>query len=140
MKNSIIYSIANIDKAVSEISNLFLRYSIFTFTGDLGTGKTTLIKNILINNGITDLITSPTFNIVNIYNHKFYHFDLYRIKTDQEFFSNGFHEILFQTGIIIFIEWPEIILRSKDFANLKICKINIEYLSETERVLTYILD
>lgn len=140
MKNSIIYSLNTIDKAVSVISDLFQKYSIFTFTGDLGSGKTTLIKKILVQNGVTDLVTSPTFNIVNIYGNKFYHFDLYRIKSDQEFIANGFHEILSQTGILIFIEWPEIILNSKDFLNLKICKIKIEYISETKRFLTYILD
>lgn len=137
MENSITYSLDTIDHAVNKINKLLPKYNIFTFTGDIGAGKTTLIKKLLINNGVTDIITSPTFNLVNIYNHKFYHFDLYRLKSAQDFFSQGFHELLSEPNSWFFIEWPEIILNNPEITNQPICNIDIEYVSPTERRLSY---
>lgn len=139
MKNSLTYSLDTIDKVVVELSSLLPYCSVFTLTGDLGAGKTTLVKKILLYNGVKDLITSPSFNIVNCYDQKFYHFDLYRIKSDNEFILNGFHELLYQPNSWVFIEWPEILLNNNDILNTKICKINIEYINETERSLTYFI-
>lgn len=133
---TITYSLENIDTVVQEITKLLKNYKIFTFTGDIGAGKTTLIKKLLKHLGVTDVITSPTFNLLNIYNNKYYHFDLYRLKSDKDFFAQGFHELLSYPDSWFFIEWPEIILDNKEIAKEKICKINIEYINPDERKIT----
>ncbi len=89
-------------------------FSIITFQGPLGTGKTTIIKNILKQCGIHENITSPTFGYVNSYTNDqgvtFHHFDLYRINSIENFLALGFNEYFYQKNSICLIEWPEIIL------------------------------
>jgi tRNA threonylcarbamoyladenosine biosynthesis protein TsaE len=81
---------------------------IFLFYGDMGAGKTTLIKSLCRNLGSNDNITSPTFAIVNEYDapDKIYHFDFYRIKNQMEALDIGCEEY-FYSGHYCFIEWPE---------------------------------
>lgn len=84
---------------------------IILLKGDLGAGKTTLVKIILENLGVNESVTSPTFNIVSTYptlsGKSIHHFDLYRIKTIDELYEIGFEEYL-DSGLICLIEWPEI--------------------------------
>jgi tRNA threonylcarbamoyladenosine biosynthesis protein TsaE len=113
------------------------KYSIFTFSGPLGAGKTTLIKEILHQAGVKDVITSPTFTYLNSYKNSdekiFHHFDLYRLKDQDSFSSAGFDEILNKDTekekSYFFIEWPEIInpLLQDPVLKTKICKINLNY-------------
>ena len=81
---------------------------IFLFYGDMGAGKTTLIKALCGELGSTDVITSPTFSIVNEYAgpNKIYHFDFYRLKNQSEALDIGCEEY-FYSGSYCFIEWPE---------------------------------
>jgi tRNA threonylcarbamoyladenosine biosynthesis protein TsaE len=82
---------------------------VFVFYGEMGAGKTTLIKSLCRELGVTDNISSPTFAIVNEYravNNTIYHFDFYRLKTETEAMDMGFEEYLY-TGNYCFIEWPE---------------------------------
>ncbi|MGZ3757611.1 MAG: tRNA (adenosine(37)-N6)-threonylcarbamoyltransferase complex ATPase subunit type 1 TsaE [Mucilaginibacter sp.] len=82
---------------------------IFLFYGDMGAGKTTLIKSICHVLGSNDNITSPTFAIVNEYSagtDKLYHFDFYRLKDQTEAMDMGCEEY-FYSGRYCFIEWPE---------------------------------
>jgi tRNA threonylcarbamoyladenosine biosynthesis protein TsaE len=81
---------------------------IFLFYGDMGAGKTTLIKALCSELGSDDNITSPTFSIVNEYAgpHKIYHFDFYRLKNQNEALDIGCEEY-FYSGRHCFIEWPE---------------------------------
>lgn len=79
--------------------------------GDMGSGKTTLIKAITKTLGSIDEASSPTFSIVNEYktaNDKIYHFDLYRLKNLEEAYNFGIEEYLYSNHWVI-IEWPEII-------------------------------
>jgi len=82
----------------------------FAFYGEMGVGKTTLIKALSLQLGVTDLVSSPTFSIVNEYkaneNTKIYHFDFYRIKDEEEVFDIGYEEYFFSNAYC-FIEWPE---------------------------------
>lgn len=81
----------------------------FAFYAPMGAGKTTFIKAICEELGSTDVITSPTFAIVNEYtanNFPIYHFDLYRIKKLEELYDIG-AEDYFYSGNPCFIEWPE---------------------------------
>ena len=82
------------------------------FDGDLGSGKTTLIKNISIKIGSKDNVSSPTFPIVNVYesnNEKIYHADLYRIDNILDLNEIGFFEIISEKKWI-FVEWPKKII------------------------------
>jgi len=77
--------------------------------GDLGAGKTTFIKELCKNIGIHNIVSSPTFTILNEYRHDLitvFHFDFYRIKDPVEIFELGFEEYFFSDHYV-FIEWPE---------------------------------
>ena len=123
-------------------------YSIFTFTGPLGAGKTTLIKELLKQCGVKETITSPSFTYLNIHKTKdgktFHHFDLYLLKNEESFASVGFEEILFKntqgTNSFALIEWPEIIkplLQGKKLKN-SVCEISLSY--KTENINTRIIE
>jgi tRNA threonylcarbamoyladenosine biosynthesis protein TsaE len=84
---------------------------VFAFYGSMGAGKTTFIKAICEELGVEDVITSPTFAIVNEYSlstNTIYHFDFYRIKKLEEVYDMGFEDY-FYSGALCFIEWPELI-------------------------------
>ena len=79
------------------------------FYGTMGVGKTTLIKEISKQLGVTDIINSPTFSLINEYeivNDKIYHFDFYRIKTEEEALDIGIEDYFFSEYWKL-IEWPE---------------------------------
>ena len=76
----------------------------------MGAGKTTFIKSICRTLGVLDIVNSPTFSIVNVYESRnkgfLYHFDFYRMKTPEEIFDIGYEDYLF-SGNYCFLEWPE---------------------------------
>ena len=87
------------------------------FDGDLGSGKTTLIKNISMKIGSKDNISSPTFPIINIYqsnNEKIYHADLYRIDNITDLNEIGFFDII-NEKTWIFVEWPQKIIQYLEY-------------------------
>ena len=101
--------------------------------GDLGTGKTTLVKEIIFALGVKEKVKSPTFTIIEPYelnNENIYHVDLYRIIDPTELEIIGLREYLNESNAIIFIEWPE-----KSYGYLKKfdLKISLKQLSENER-------
>ncbi len=101
--------------------------------GDLGTGKTTLVKEIIFALGVKEKVKSPTFTIIEPYelnNKNIYHVDLYRIIDPTELEIIGLREYLNESKAIIFIEWPE-----KSYGYLKKfdLKISLKHLSENER-------
>ena len=80
----------------------------FAFYGNLGAGKTTLIKAFCEVLGVVDAVTSPTFTLINEYQGKsslIYHFDFYRIESETEAYDMGCDEY-FDSGAYIFVEWP----------------------------------
>lgn len=114
---------------------------MLTFSGDLGAGKTTFIRSLV--EGATHLssreITSPTFNYLHIYHgaNTVYHFDLYRLKTARDFFSAGFSDYLEVDGICC-IEWAEKIIPHLKTLNLPYwVHIDIEHVSEEERIFSF---
>ncbi|HZY36039.1 MAG TPA: tRNA (adenosine(37)-N6)-threonylcarbamoyltransferase complex ATPase subunit type 1 TsaE [Mucilaginibacter sp.] len=95
--------------AASELVAFSENSRIFLFYGEMGAGKTTLIKSVCEYLGVTEPVTSPTFSIVNEYqgrDEKIYHFDFYRLKNETEALDMGYEEY-FYSGAYCFIEWPE---------------------------------
>ena len=86
---------------------------IYAFNGKMGAGKTTLIKAFCEELGVEEVVTSPTFALVNEYNSKdnnpVYHFDFYRIKKIDEVFDIGYEEYFYSNNYC-FVEWPELVL------------------------------
>lgn len=81
---------------------------VVVMKGALGVGKSVFVRGVIEQLGVTDVIPSPTFTIVNEYMGKFkiFHFDLYRINDPFELYETGFEEYIYSDGIT-FIEWPE---------------------------------
>src|SRR5579864_9220004 len=108
---------------------------IFLFYGDMGAGKTTLIKSLCECLGVHEPVTSPTFSIVNEYegeDTRVFHFDFYRLKNQSEALDMGYEEY-FYSGNYCFIEWPE---KIADLLPPHYIRINIQVLDSNERLLT----
>ena len=106
---------------IGEAARLFVdqigNRRVFAFYGSMGAGKTTFIKAVCEALGVKDVITSPTFAIVNEYSlprqsvgdgGRLFHFDFYRIKKLEEVYDMGYEDY-FYSGSLCFIEWPELI-------------------------------
>lgn len=92
-----------------ELVRMFPEFPVFLFSGQLGAGKTTLIREICQHLGVDGPVSSPTFSIVNEYicnNGAIYHFDLYRIKSPGELLDIGWYEYV-DSGRLCLVEWPE---------------------------------
>jgi len=109
----ITYDLASLEQITAPIIQFKNQIKIFAFEGSLGVGKTTVIQAICSHLGVTESVVSPTFTYVNRYKDSIgktiYHFDLYRIKTLEQFYLLGFEEYLVENNAICFIEWPEVI-------------------------------
>lgn len=101
---------------LSKVSDLLIswrdKYNIIAFYGNMGAGKTTLIKNLCSKLGVQDEVNSPTFALVNEYQtdtlDSIFHFDFYRIKSLEEVFDIGYEDY-FYSGSLCLLEWPELI-------------------------------
>ena len=98
--------------AAQKFLSHFRQHRIFAFYGSMCSGKTTIIKAICRALGAVDIVSSPTFTLVNEYRtakgESLYHIDFYRIKKLEEVFDFGIEEY-FYSGSYCFIEWPELI-------------------------------
>ena len=108
----IIKDIEHIREAAREFIENMGEARVFAFYGKMGAGKTTFVKAICEELGVDDVITSPTFAIVNEYTaaegDSIFHFDFYRIKRLEEVYDMGYEDY-FYSGALCFIEWPELI-------------------------------
>ena len=115
---------------VQELLKLFGEKKIVAFYGSMGVGKTTFIKILCEALGIKDVVTSPTFSIVNEYQtpsrEKVFHFDFYRINSEAEAYDMGYEDY-FYSGAYCFIEWPE---KIESILPVDIIKINISIQNE----------
>ncbi len=103
-------SVDNLDKVAIKLLNTYPDIRIFAFYGKMGSGKTTFIKSLCKISGVTDIVNSPTFSIINEYKtdggDSIFHFDFYRIKKQEEVLDIGYEDYFF-SGSYCFIEWPE---------------------------------
>ena len=113
------------------------RSRVFAFYGKMGAGKTTFVKALCEELGCDDVITSPTFAIVNEYTdgeqQPVYHFDFYRIKKLEEVYDMGYEEY-FYSGALCLIEWPELI---EDVLPDDTVCVTIEEQADGSRLLTF---
>jgi len=130
--------LTSIPDAAKQILEYTVPHKKFAFYADMGVGKTTLIKELSLQLDVVDLVSSPTFSIVNEYQtenkSRVYHFDFYRIEEEREAYDMGYEEYLFSHDYC-FIEWPEKI-PSLIGEDIVIVKMHIE---ETKRVIEVII-
>lgn len=100
--------------------------TIVTLKGDLGAGKTTLVKHLLVLVGVKETVVSPTFVLMKQYTpnkglwKKIIHIDAYRFETPKEILSLGWKELEKETGTLILLEWPEKIAGQISHVDFKI--------------------
>ena len=137
MEISLQYKLEDTSKIAVKILEYLSKIKLILFYGEIGAGKTTLIKEICKLLLIQDEISSPTFSIVNEYltlnEQKIYHFDLYRLKTQEDLEGIGFSEYLSSKSLSI-IEWPEIAVNY--FAGRQAVIINLSHSSLDTRKIT----
>ncbi len=128
MKTGFEFNLSEIDKAAQFVLNKAENARVLAFYGEMGAGKTTLIKAICNQLQVVDEVTSPTFAIIYEYNSKtgknVYHFDFYRIKDLNEAQNLGCDDY-FLSGSYCLIEWPQKIepLLPDDVLKIEICEL-----------------
>lgn len=133
-----INSLADINEAAKQFIENMGDGKVFAFYGKMGAGKTTFIKAICEELGVDDVITSPTFAIVNEYQSattgdSIYHFDFYRIKKLEEVYDMGYEDY-FYSGALCFIEWPELI---EEVLPGDAVKVSIEEQEDGSRIVKF---
>ncbi len=130
------YSLSEIDSVAKEILNIPSLKKVITFNAEMGAGKTTLIKALVNELGVLDNSSSPTFSLVNEYQTEngetVYHFDLYRLNSEEEAYDMGIDEY-FYSGNWCFIEWPE---KTPNLIPIDHANISIKVLEDGKRELT----
>lgn len=130
--NFTITDISALSKIAGELLTFAGDQKIFLFYGNMGAGKTTFIKELCAQLGVTEPVTSPTFSIVNEYvgaDAQVYHFDFYRLKNQEEALDMGYEEY-FYSGNYCLIEWPE---KIPDLLPLHYIKVSIEVIENQSR-------
>lgn len=150
------YSLGQIDMVAAQFLREIDGTQVITFTGGLGAGKTTFIRSLVAAMGVVEPVTSPTFTYFNIYHvpnevsprftvasgqngarvpvRLIYHFDLYRLKSLQDFELAGFFEYIYQPDSIALIEWPDILV---DVLTHDVCHVELRVNAPEERLLMY---
>lgn len=127
------FDILNIDKVAETILDN-VHSKIMLFKGPMGVGKTTLIKALVRQLGSLDVVSSPTFALMNEYltkDCKIYHYDFYRLKELEEALDLGFDEFIEEDAWNM-IEWPDLVV---GLLPLSYVEIEIDKLTDTKRVL-----
>ena len=129
-----VYTYNTIHNFAKKITPL-LKYKLVFLEGELGSGKTTLIKQFCKELGFKNQVTSPTFPLLNIYNNNeknIYHADLYRLKNIDEINELGFYEMM-ESDNWFFVEWPELLY---DLIDFPYTKIKIKNVDDIKRIVT----
>ena len=133
-----INSLDSIHEAAKQFIAAMGDNTVFAFYGKMGAGKTTFIKAVCEELGVTDVINSPTFAIVNEYRSDetgelIYHFDFYRIKKLDEVYDMGYEDY-FYSGALCFIEWPELV---EELLPGNAVKVEIEESEDGSRIMHF---
>ncbi|MBS6239366.1 MAG: tRNA (adenosine(37)-N6)-threonylcarbamoyltransferase complex ATPase subunit type 1 TsaE [Bacteroides sp.] len=132
-----IQSLDHIHEAAREFIAAMGDNTVFALYGKMGAGKTTFIKALCQELGVEDVVTSPTFAVINEYRSDIageliYHFDFYRIKKLEEVYDMGYEDY-FYSGALCFIEWPELV---EELLPGNTIKVTIEEQEDGSRRLT----
>lgn len=134
---TVIYSLEEINAIAKQILATPFLKKIIIFHAPMGAGKTTLIKELVKELGVKDNSSSPTFSLVNEYqttaNEPVYHFDLYRLNSEEEAYDMGVDEY-FYSGNWCFIEWPE---KTPNLIPIDHASITIKVLPNDKRELVF---
>jgi tRNA threonylcarbamoyladenosine biosynthesis protein TsaE len=132
-----IKNLDEINTVAKEFVNALGNRTVVAFYGKMGVGKTTFIKAVCEELGVTDVINSPTFAIVNEYlsgeGQPVYHFDFYRIRRSEEVLDIGFYEYI-DSGCLCLMEWPELI---EDLLPEETVRVKITENADGTRTLTF---
>ena len=131
-----IESLNDLQQAARQFVEAMGKNTVFALYGKMGAGKTTFVKALCEELGVTDVITSPTFAIVNEYRSDesgelIYHFDFYRIKKLSEVYDMGYEDYFF-SGALCFIEWPELV---EELLPGDVVKVSIEECEDGSRLI-----
>ncbi len=131
-------SLNDMPEAAAQFVKAIDQNTVFAFYGKMGAGKTTFIKAVCEALGVTDVVNSPTFSIVNEYRSDttgelIYHFDFYRIKKLEEVYDMGYEDY-FYSGALCFIEWPELV---EEILPGDVVRVDIEELEDGTRKITF---
>ena len=134
----ILKSLDDMPAAAEQFIKAIDQSTVFAFYGKMGAGKTTFIKAVCEGLGVTDVVNSPTFSIVNEYRSDttgelIYHFDFYRIKKLEEVYDMGYEDY-FYSGALCFIEWPELV---EDLLPGDVVRVDIEELEDGTRAVRF---
>lgn len=136
MINFSIETPSDLEAPAKKVVDLLKDFPVACFSGEMGAGKTTFIKEICKELGVMDNTSSPTFSIVNEYldagDHSIYHFDFFRVKNLKEAIDIGADEY-FYSGDPCLIEWPEMI---KDLIPEEHLEISIKLVDNNHRELS----
>ena len=122
--------------------------TVVALSGDLGAGKTQLVRGLARGLGVTSRVHSPTFTLVNEYSGgrlRLFHLDLYRLETAEQIHGAGLEEFLRPDGVAV-IEWAERMIGKHPTTNIqqptsnegtRVRRVSIEVMSETERRIVY---
>lgn len=136
MKTITINSPAQLSVVAKELLTFAQGSKFFVFEGEMAAGKTTFIKTFCQILGVEDVVSSPTFSIVNEYHSTsglVYHFDFYRLKDIQEAFDIGYEEYFYSHNYCL-VEWPQKVL---DLLPEKYIKVQIEIIGDIQRTFTF---
>ena len=132
-------SLEDLSDVAKELVAISRGIRVWLFEGEMGAGKTTLIKAICGLLGVKDDMSSPTFSIINEYQGSegtpLFHFDFYRLVKDTEAYDMGVEEY-FESGCYCFVEWPE---KVESLFPLHYLQIRISTETPTTRIIEYAL-
>ncbi|OFX19952.1 MAG: tRNA (adenosine(37)-N6)-threonylcarbamoyltransferase complex ATPase subunit type 1 TsaE [Bacteroidetes bacterium GWA2_31_9] len=137
MQHLHINNLQEINSVAKAFLEIFPNKKVFAFFGEMGSGKTTFIKELCVELGVIGNSNSPTFALVNEYSTKdnqiIYHFDFYRINKISEAYDLGYEEY-FYSGNYCFIEWPE---KIEELLPENFVKVNIRVNDDNSRTITF---